>query len=148
MALVRTCTAGGYLQSCRKSSGISPFPAFFISSRSCFSLCTIRHTVKFLSLLAQTHTCTEKYYKWTSASAADGLWIMHTSWQSAHFSPKAGRISAQSCVVVAFSSHARIFGRGVRAFIPTCAFFFKVEISSHTLTPLFMSGSVHSGSAS
>ena len=33
---------------------------------------------------------------------------------------------------------------------PACTFFFffEVEISSHTLIPLFMPGSVHSGSAS
>ena len=35
---------------------------------------------------------------------------------------------------------------------PVCnfflSFFFKVEISSHTLIPLFMPGSVHSGSVS
>ena len=46
------------------------------------------------------------------------------------------------------------FGENVRSFIPCLRFFFfffsffEVEISSHTLIPLFMQGSVHSGSAS
>ena len=31
---------------------------------------------------------------------------------------------------------------------PACTFFFKVEIRSHTVIPLFRPGSVHSGSAS
>ena len=49
----------------------------------------------------------------------------------------------------------RGFGENVRPFIPRrafflllCFFFFWVEISSRTLVPLFMTGSVHCGSAS
>ena len=43
------------------------------------------------------------------------------------------------------------FGVNVQPFIPRLRFFFfflKVEVSSRTLTPLFMPGSVHSDSAS
>ena len=41
------------------------------------------------------------------------------------------------------------FGRMFDHSFPACAlFFFEVEISSRTLIPLFMPGSVHSGSAS
>ena len=41
------------------------------------------------------------------------------------------------------------FGRMLDNSFPACAFFFfKVEISSHALFPLFKPGSVHSGSAS
>ena len=39
------------------------------------------------------------------------------------------------------------FWENVRPF-PACAFFFKVEISSHALIPPYMPGSAHSGSAS
>ena len=48
-------------------------------------------------------------------------------------------------VVVAFFSLARIFGnvRTSRAFFP-----FKVEIRVRSVIPIFMPGSVHSGSAS
>ena len=51
-------------------------------------------------------------------------------------------------VVVSFSSLAR-FGENVRPFIPRLRFFFffEVEMSSSTQIPLFMPGSVHSGSA-
>ena len=57
-------------------------------------------------------------------------------------------------VVLAFSSLARIFGRMVDHSLPACAFVWgegggrRVEISLCTLIPLFMPGSVHSGSAS
>ena len=55
-------------------------------------------------------------------------------------------------VVVAFSSLARILGECSTFFLRLgfflLFFFFKVEISSHTLIPLFRPGSVHSGSAS
>ena len=54
-------------------------------------------------------------------------------------------------VVLAFSSRARILGRMFDNSFPACAFFllfFKVEISSCTLIPLFRPGSVHNGSAS
>ena len=42
------------------------------------------------------------------------------------------------------------FGRMFNHLFPACAFFFffKAEISSRSLIPLFMPGSVHSGSAS
>ena len=56
-------------------------------------------------------------------------------------------------VVVAFSSRAKI-GENVQPVIPHIAlffffsFFFEAEFSSRTLIPLFMPGSVHSGSAS
>ena len=40
------------------------------------------------------------------------------------------------------------FGENVQQVIPCLHFFFYVEISLHTLIPLLMSGSVHSGSAS
>ena len=41
------------------------------------------------------------------------------------------------------------FGRMFEHSFPACTFFYiKVEISSHTLIPLFRPGSVHSGSAS
>ena len=54
-----------------------------------------------------------------------------------------------SLVVVAFSPPARILGECSTNSFPTCAFFFfKVEISSCTLIPLFRPGSVHSGSVS
>ena len=51
-------------------------------------------------------------------------------------------------VVVAFSSLAKIL-ENVRPFIPRLRFFFffKAEISQRALIPLFMPGSVHSGSA-
>ena len=50
-------------------------------------------------------------------------------------------------VVVAFSSHARILGECWT--VPTCTFFWLiVEISLHTLIPLFTPGLAHSGSAS
>ena len=52
--------------------------------------------------------------------------------------------------VVAFSLPERIWGEDVRPFIPCLRFFFfffKVEISSRTLIPLFRPGSVHSGYA-
>ena len=55
-----------------------------------------------------------------------------------------------SLLVVAFPC-LRGFWENVWPFIPCLRFFvvfFKVEISSRTLIPLFMSGSVHSGSAS
>ena len=42
----------------------------------------------------------------------------------------------------------RGFWETVRPFIPRQHFFFKLGISSRTLIPLFMPGSVHSGSAS
>ena len=56
-------------------------------------------------------------------------------------------------VVVAFSYRARIWGRMFDNSLPTLhfffsSFFFKMEISSRTLIPFFMSGSVYSGSAS
>ena len=45
--------------------------------------------------------------------------------------------------------HLQEFLENVRSFIPCLHFFFfKVEISSHALFPLFMWGSVHSGSVS
>ena len=54
-------------------------------------------------------------------------------------------------VAMAFSLHAKIWGECL-TFIPRLRFwvvvFFKVEISSHTLIPLFRPGSAHSGSAS
>ena len=51
-------------------------------------------------------------------------------------------------VVVAFSSHARIW-KNVRQFIPRLRFFFfEVEVSLRKLIPIFRPGSVHSGSAS
>ena len=40
------------------------------------------------------------------------------------------------------------FEKNVRQFIPRCAFFYKVQISSRKLIPLLRLGSVHSGSAS
>ena len=40
------------------------------------------------------------------------------------------------------------FGRMFDNLFLACTFFFKVEISLHTLIPLFKPGSVHSGSAS
>ena len=40
------------------------------------------------------------------------------------------------------------FGRMFDHSFPACDFVFKVEISSRTLILLFMTGSVHSGSAS
>ena len=39
------------------------------------------------------------------------------------------------------------FGRMFDNSFPACAFFFKVEINSRTLIPLFRPGLVHSGSA-
>ena len=46
-------------------------------------------------------------------------------------------------------SRLRGFGESVQPFIPRQHFiFFKVEISSHTLIPFFMSGSISSSSAS
>ena len=66
-----------------------------------------------------------------------------------------GEVTCGVRVVVAFSSLARILGE-CSTFIPACAFFllsssffffFEVEISLKTLIPLFMPGSVHSGSA-
>ena len=52
-------------------------------------------------------------------------------------------------MVVAFSPLVRIFFENVRPFIPRLRFFwFEMEISSRTLIPLFMPGSVHSGSVS
>ena len=53
-------------------------------------------------------------------------------------------------VVLAFSSLARILGECSTIQSPPAffKFFFKVEISSHTLSPLFRPESVHSGSAS
>ena len=57
-------------------------------------------------------------------------------------------------VVVAFSSLARIWGKCSTIHSPPALyffsffFFFDVEISSRALIPLFMAGSVHSGSAS
>ena len=51
-------------------------------------------------------------------------------------------------VVVAFSSHARILGECSTFYSPPALFFFKVETSLHTLSPLFRPGSVHIGSAS
>ena len=50
-------------------------------------------------------------------------------------------------VVVAFSSRARILGEYSTNYSPS-TLFFKVEISSRTLIPLFRPGSVHGGSAS
>ena len=53
-------------------------------------------------------------------------------------------------MVAAFSSLARILGESLIIHSPQALFFFffKVEISSHTLNPLFRPESVHSGSAS
>ena len=51
-------------------------------------------------------------------------------------------------VVVAFSWLAKILGECSTIHSPPEVVFFKVEISSRTLSPLFMPGSVHSGSAS
>ena len=52
-------------------------------------------------------------------------------------------------VVGALYSLARIWGeRSTIHSLPAFFFFFKVEIRSNTLIPLFMPGSVHSGSAS
>ena len=51
-------------------------------------------------------------------------------------------------VVVAFSSHVRIWGECSTIHSPPALFFFKVEISSCRLLPLFRPGSVHSSSAS
>ena len=56
-------------------------------------------------------------------------------------------------VVVAFSSLARIWENVRRHYSPPAFFYFfkkfviKVDISSRALIPLFMLGSVHSGSA-
>ena len=53
--------------------------------------------------------------------------------------------------VVALSSLARIVGRMFDHSYPACTFLgviFEVDISSRTLIPSFMPGSVHSGSAS
>ena len=54
----------------------------------------------------------------------------------------------QTRFVVAFLSLARIFGECSTIYSPLALFFpFKeVEISSHTLIPLFIPGSVHSDS--
>ena len=62
----------------------------------------------------------------------------------------------RSTILVAFYSLARIFGRMSNHSFPACTFFssfflfffFTVEISLRTFIPLFMPGSVHSGSAS
>ena len=57
-------------------------------------------------------------------------------------------------VVVAFPSLARILGECSNIHSPPALvlllllLFLEVEISSHTLIPLFMPGSVHSGPAS
>ena len=53
-------------------------------------------------------------------------------------------------MVVAFSSLAMILGECLIIYSPPALFFFffKVEISSRTLIPFFLPGSVHSGSAS
>ena len=56
--------------------------------------------------------------------------------------------SELAIVVVTFSSRARIFLENARPFIPGLRLFFKVELSSCTLIPLFGPGSVHSGSVS
>ena len=56
-------------------------------------------------------------------------------------------IFLQPLVLLAFSSLARILGKCSAIHSPP-AVFFKVEISSHTLIPLFRPGSVHSGSTS
>ena len=45
-------------------------------------------------------------------------------------------------VVVAFFLACEDFGRMFDHSFPACAFFFKVEISSRTLIPLFRQGSV------
>ena len=50
--------------------------------------------------------------------------------------------------VVTFFSRTRILGECSTKHSPSVFFFFKVEISSRTLIPLFRPGSVHSGSAS
>ena len=47
-----------------------------------------------------------------------------------------------------FFLRLRGFWENVRPFIPRLRFFFKSKISSGTLIPFFMRGSVHSGSAS
>ena len=51
-------------------------------------------------------------------------------------------------VVVGFSPLANTFGRMYIHSFPTCGFFFKVEISSCIIIPLFRPESIHSGSAS
>ena len=51
-------------------------------------------------------------------------------------------------VVVAFSSLTRILGECSTIHFLPALFFFKLEISSRTLIPLFRPGSVHIGSAS
>ena len=50
--------------------------------------------------------------------------------------------------MVAFTSLARILGKCSTIQSMPAPFFFEVEISSRTVIPLFMPGSVHSGSAS
>ena len=50
--------------------------------------------------------------------------------------------------VALFSPRLRGFWEHVRLCIPRLHFFFKMETRSHTLIPLFMQGSFHSGSAS
>ena len=52
------------------------------------------------------------------------------------------------CVCVCVPSHARVLGECLTIHSLPVLFFFKVEISLHTLIPLFMPESVHSGSAS
>ena len=63
---------------------------------------------------------------------------------------KAAPLDTLVVVVVAFSSLARIWGEClINHSLPVLFFFFfKVEISSCTLIPLFRPGSIHSGSAS
>ena len=52
----------------------------------------------------------------------------------------------QALVALAYEDFGKMFDR----LFPACVFFFffEVKISSRTLIPLFMPGSVHSGSAS
>ena len=64
---------------------------------------------------------------------------------------KQSKVVVVVVVVVVTEAFSRLRGswENVRLFIPSQhIFFFKVEISSCTLIPLFMPGTVHSGSAS
>ena len=57
-------------------------------------------------------------------------------------------VTLWSIVVVAFCSLVRMLGEWLTIQSSPALFFFKVEISSCTLIPLFRSGSSHNGSAS
>ena len=92
---------------------------------------------------------------WTgTACAAKGCGDV--AWKSIRWARCRGRFKElkleakkkKKVVVVTFSSLARIFGECSIIHSLPALFFFKVEISSHALFPLFMWGSVHSGSVS